>query len=326
MTRPSFLPLVEEYLAYRRGLGFALETPAWLLRDFARHVDRCGHRGPLTIELATGWAVSSHAADPAQPARRLAAVRQFARYLALLEPATEVPPAGLLGRVPHRRQAHIYDEAELDALLRQARLLLPRDGLRPKTYVAFFSLLAASGLRLSEGSRLERGDVDLETGLLAVREGKFRKSRLVPLHPSTTEALARYAAERDAYCGRSGYFFRTERSPALTPAAVEKTFSRIRQRLGWGEEGRTARPRIHDLRHTFAVRRPHLVGDVGDSESIRCAEFGLALEDSHESPASPIGRPVRLRDSGTSRDALWTCRAAGGSAEAERRFGDECLV
>lgn len=255
MLSASFLPLVEEYLAYRRGLGFALETPAWLLRDFARHADRSGHQGPLTVGLATEWALSSPTSDPAQPARRLAAVRQFARYLAVLEPATEVPPAGLLGRVPHRRRVHIYSEAELAALLREASRLLPRQGLRPRTYVAFFSLLATTGLRLSEACRLEDGDVDLKTGVLTIREGKFRKSRLVPLHASATAALARYATERDAHCGRSGYFFRTERCPALTQAAVEKTFSRIRQRLGWTPAGRTARPRIHDLRHSFAVRR-----------------------------------------------------------------------
>ena len=256
MTAPSFLPLVEEYLGYRRGLGFALETPAWLLRDFARYADRSGHRGPLTIELATDWACSSRSSDPAQPARRLAAVRQFARYRALLDPGTEVPPAGLLGRVPHRRQAHIYSDAELAALLEQASLLLPRQGLRPRTYVAFFSLLAATGLRVSEACRLERGDADLGAGVLTIREGKFRKSRLVPLHPSATEALRRYAVERDGRSGTAGRrFFRTERCLELTPAAVEKTFSRIRQRLGWTGEGRTGRPRIHDLRHRFAVRR-----------------------------------------------------------------------
>jgi integrase len=204
------------------------------------------------------WALSSRSGDPAQPARRLAAVRQFARHRALLEPATGVPPAGLLGRVPHRRQAHIYSEAELVALLEQASRLLPRRGLRPRTYVAFFSLLAATGLRLSEACRLERGDVDLDAGVLTIREGKFRKSRLLPLHPSATEALARYAADRDGCCeaGGAGCFFRTERAPALTPAAVEKTFSRIRQRLCWTAAGRASRPRIHDLRHTFAVRRP----------------------------------------------------------------------
>jgi len=257
MRPPSFLPLVDDYLAVRRGLGFSLEAPAWLLYDFARYADRLGHRGPLTTELAVRWALSSRSGDPAQAARRLAAVRQLMRFRALLEPATEVPPAGLLGRVPHRRRAHIYSEAELAALLEQASRLLPRRGLRPRTYVAFFSLLAATGLRLSEACRLERGDVDLDAGVLTIREGKFRKARLVPLHPSATEALTRYAAERDRCrgTGEPGRFFRTERVPALTAAAVEKTFSRIRQRLGWSAEGRAGRPRIHDLRHTFAVRR-----------------------------------------------------------------------
>lgn len=257
MTSPSFLHLVDDYLALRRGLGFTLETPRWMLLDFARYADRVGHQGPLTSDLAVRWALSSRSSDPAQAARRLSAVRQFARHRALLDPATEVPPVGLLGRVPRRKQPHIYSDAELAALLRQASLLLPRGGLRPSTYVAFFSLLASTGLRLSEACRLAPGDVDLRAGVLTVREGKFRKARLVPLHPTATQALTRYAAHRDACldASRSGCFFRTERAPALMPQAVEKTFSRLRQRLGWTAQGRARRPRIHDLRHTFAVRR-----------------------------------------------------------------------
>jgi hypothetical protein len=111
MSPARFGPLVEEYLAYRRGLGFALESSAWLLRDFARYADRVGHEGPLTSELAVGWALRARSNDPAQAARRLSSVRQFARYLALLDPATEVPPAGLLGGVPRRGQPHIYSDA-----------------------------------------------------------------------------------------------------------------------------------------------------------------------------------------------------------------------
>jgi len=255
MRPTTLLPLVEEYLVFRRGLGFSLETQACQLSNFARYAEQVRHRGPITIELAVGWA-STGSNNPGRAARRLSAVRQFARYLATLDPKTEVPPLGLLGRVPHHRQAHIYSDAELSELLHQASLLHPRNSLRPRTYVAFFSLLASTGLRLSEGCALEPGDVDLDAGILTVRGGKFRKARLVPLHPSATEALARYAAERDACCkaGLSQRFFRTERV-ALNPEAVEKTFSRIRQRLGWTAEGRTQRPRIHDIRHTFAVRR-----------------------------------------------------------------------
>jgi integrase len=182
-------------------------------------------------------------------------VRQFARYRALLDPATEVPPPGLLGRLPRRPQRHIYSDAELSELLDQAGRLLPRRGLRPRTYVTFFSLLACTGLRVSEACRLAVEDVDLIAGVLTVREGKFRKARLVPLHPSTTAALARYAAERDSRCDGPGRFFRTERTPALHKDTVEKTFGRIRTRLGWTAEGRAHQPRIHDLRHSFAVRR-----------------------------------------------------------------------
>ena len=257
MTPPSFLDLVEQYLVFRRGLGFDLKSPGWALRDFARYADRIGHQGHVTIDLAVQWALSSCSNVPAQAARRLGIVRQFARHRAVFDPATEIPPVGLLGRVPRRKRPHIYSDAEVAALLQQARVLLPRRGLRPRTYVAFFSLLASTGLRLSEACRLTPSDVDLANGVLTVRESKFRKSRLVPLHPTATQALTRYAAYRDTCRGapRSGCFFRTDRAPALRRAAVKKTFSRLRHRLRWTAEGRARRPRIHDLRHTFAVRR-----------------------------------------------------------------------
>jgi integrase len=218
----SWLPLVEEYLSVRRGLGFALETPAYLLRDFARYADTVGHRGPLTSELAVRWALASRSSNPAQAVRRLGAVRRFARYRALVDPATEISPAGLLGRLPRRPRPHICSDAEIAALLHQASLLLPRRGLRPRTYVAFFSLLACTGLRLSEACRLTVQDVDLNAGVLTVREGKFRKSRLVPLHPSTTASLARYAAERDSCCVEPGHFFQTERAPAVDEEELQR--------------------------------------------------------------------------------------------------------
>ena len=212
---------------------------------------------PMTIDLAVQWAESSRSSNPAQAVRRLAVVRQFARYRALFDPATEVLPVGLLGRIPRRPPPHIYTDAEVACLLQQASRLLPRHGLRPATYVAYFSLLVSTGLRLSEACRLTTDDVDLVNGILAIRETKFRKSRLVPLHPSATQALARYADRRAACCAapRSEYFFRTEHSPRLTRDTVERTFGRIKQRLGWTGHGRTRQPRIHDMRHTFATRR-----------------------------------------------------------------------
>ena len=175
----------------------------------------------------------------------------------LIDPATEVPPVGFLSRIPRRKSPHIYSDDEIHALLRQAGQLLPHGGLSPVTYVAFLSLIFSTGLRMSEACSLTCSDVDLERGLLTIRGTKFRKTRWVPLHPSATKALARYVRHRDAVVrgGSTGYFFRTERVPRLTTAAAEKAFARMRRRLAWNAEGRTRRPRLHDARHTFAVRR-----------------------------------------------------------------------
>jgi integrase len=238
-------------------LGFDLKSSAWLLRDFARYAEHIGHHGPLTVDLAAQWALRSRSAAPAQAARRLGIIRTFAQHRALLDSATQVPPTGLLGRIPRRQQPHIYSDAEIAALLREASRKRPGDGLGATSYVTFFSLLFSTGLRLSEACRLTGKDVDLDQGLLTVRESKFRKSRWIPLHPSATRALAVYAADRDAYLSAdpASFFFRTQRVPRLTPAAVEKAFARIRHRLGWSAQGRSRRPRIHDARHTFCVRR-----------------------------------------------------------------------
>ena len=256
MSPPSLLELVDSYLELRRRLGFDPEGPRWYLRSFAHYANRIGHTGPITVALAVGWALSSAAGQPARAARRLGPVRTFARYRAAIDPATEIPPPGLFGRLPRRQSPHIYSDREIAALLRACRGLQPRGGLRSATYGALFSLLAATGLRLSDALRLERRDVDLASGLLTVRESKFRKSRLVPLHPTVTEGLSRYAAHRDAFrrAPRSGRFFQTDRASVLGRAAVEKTFARLRSQLGWTDSGRARRPRIHDLRHTMAVR------------------------------------------------------------------------
>ncbi len=257
MRRRSFFALVDDYLAMRRSLGFDVERHRWLLRDFARFTDRIKYHGPITVDLARRWALSSCPGQPVRAERRLSAIRQFARHLSSLDPATEIPPAGLLGRASGRNQPHIYSDAEISALLQGCSRLHPREGLRPSTYLAFFSLLASTGLRLSEACRLQLRDVDLREGLLTVRQGKFGKSRLVPLHPTAVEALTRYAAQRDAFqdAPRSEFFFRTDRASALSRGTVETAFSSVRKGLGWATHGRAGRPRIHDLRHTFAVRR-----------------------------------------------------------------------
>lgn len=252
----SMVALVNEYLALRRGLGFRLRVQGWLLLGFARYADEIGHDGPITIELATQWATMSRSSPPSI-AQRLSVVRQFARHRIAFDLATEVPPSDLLGSPVRRKSPHIYSDTEIAELLRSAMALRPRGGLRPQTYVSLFSLLASTGLRISEARHLTSQDVNLDAGILIIRETKFRKSRLVPLHLSAVAALQRYVAIRDGHVDtpNSDFFFRTDHAAFLGTRAVESTFDYLRAKLGWTIQGRTRRPRIHDLRHTFAVRR-----------------------------------------------------------------------
>jgi integrase len=247
---------VEDYLEHRRRLGYVLRGVDHQLRQFARYADTSGHRGPVTVELAVRWAKLPEGAKPQWWARRLAFVRGFAKHRRVFEPETQVPPEGLLGPSATRCTPHIYSDAEISALLGAAADLGPVGGLRPHTYVTLLGLLVCSGIRISEARHLTRADVDLETGVLTVRQTKFRKSRLVPLHPSTTQALRRYISHRDRYHASTTVdaFFLNEHGAPLGESGIAKTFGILRRRLGWTKERAGRRPRIHDLRHTMAVR------------------------------------------------------------------------
>ncbi|MGH7671764.1 MAG: tyrosine-type recombinase/integrase [Gemmatimonadales bacterium] len=256
MTGPApMVALVEQYLAHRRTLGFALRIEGGQLVSFARFADAIGHRGPLTLDLIVRWATRPSRRPRRFPARRLDVVRPFARYRAGLDLATEVPPRGLLGPARRRPDHHIFTAVELAALVAEARCLAPATGLRPTTFATLFGLLAATGLRVAEALRLTRDDVDLATGILTIRATKFRKSRLVPLHATTTVALRAYADDRDLAVPRpaSPRFFTTATGTELPYPTVRGVFRRLCATLGW--EARVPRPRIHDMRHAFACRR-----------------------------------------------------------------------
>jgi len=254
IRRPTMLSLVREYLAFRRDLGFKLGTAGDELLLFGRYADRSGHRGPLTIALAVRWAKLPVHAKPEYWAWRLHAVRMFAKHRALEDPRTEVPPPGLLGRMYRRAQPHIYSPDELVSLLGAAGKLRRR--MRPHSCVALFGLLAVTGMRVGEALRLGREHVDLDTGVIEIVKSKSGKSRLVPLHVSTAEALHRYALERDRIhpMPKSTAFFLTDRGTALTYQRVTVTFRELRRRLGWNRAPGRQPPRVQDLRHTFAVR------------------------------------------------------------------------
>lgn len=254
---PTMTALAKEYLAYRRKLGFELKGIGELLLQFARYADRRGHRGPLTTDVAVRWAGLPRHACRSYLAQRLTIVRCFARHRAIFDPDTEIPPDNVFGPMCRRSTPHIYTPAEISALLAAARDLPPKNGLRPHTYVAIFGLLVCTGLRLKEVLQLTRSDVDFGRGLLIIRETKFKKSRLVPLHPTTAQALRRYSHLRDRFhpAPRTDAFFLTVRGTRPAHSTVEGAFLKLRKQLAWLPTRGNRAPRIHDLRHTFACRR-----------------------------------------------------------------------
>jgi integrase len=264
MSAVSLAALVERYLVERRRLGFELRSPAYALRSFARHVQAAGHRGPLTVEIMSEWArCDSHGStDPHTWARRLKRLRSFARWLQQFEPRTEVPDDAIFGRLTERQAPHIYSEREIVDLLAAARRLGPKPGLRGMVFETLFGLIAATGLRISEAVSLRNGDVDLKQGLLTIRRTKFTKSRQVPMHLSTVEALRQYRWMRDlsgvSQDEDSPFFIGTRGSrlgQALTRRSAELVFRALRKQLAWSNRGAHHAPRIHDLRHAFVVRR-----------------------------------------------------------------------
>ncbi len=250
--------LVTAYLAARRSMGFDLGIAGRQLLAFARFADQTGHRGPLTVAVAVHWAQSARRATRLTWARRLQTLRPFMKYRAQFDPGTEIAPPGLFGPVHRRLVPHIYTEAETAALLDVAAQLPPLTGLRLRsfTYATLFGLLASTGLRISEALALTPTDVDLPGKSLTVRKTKFRKSRLVPLHPTTVAALMRYAEARRRRVSDRGIetFFVSDRGTPLGDRMVHHTFERLRIRLQWVGRGDYRWPRIHDLRHSYICR------------------------------------------------------------------------
>lgn len=256
--------LVEQFLGERRRMGFQLISCAYSLRSFAQHVRASRHRGPLTVEVMSRWARedSQRSSQPQAWAKRLGQLRPFARWLRQFEPSTEVPDDSIFGRRQPRGTPHIYSDHQVEQLLAAARGLDAGRGLRGVVYETLFGLIASTGLRVSEAVALHVGDVDLRRGVLTIRRTKFGKSRAVPLHPSTTRALLDYRAKRDragaASDADAAFFIGTRVDLFGKPLGAHQVrciFAVIRRDLGWVNRGSHHAPRVHDLRHTFVVRR-----------------------------------------------------------------------
>jgi len=242
---------VREYLALRRSLGYRLREAGGDLAHFATFLEQKGAE-VITVALALEWAVPSAAVPLPTATRRLTAVRGFARHWQASDPRTEVPPVGLLPGHARRARPHLYTAAELQRLLAAAQALPP---LRGATYGCLLGLLAVTGLRLGEALALTPADVDLRAGILTIRQAKFGKSRLVPVHPSTQRALRAYARQRTAWlAGRpASTFFVSNRGSRLTDTVVDWTFAALSRQSGLRGPTDTHGPRLHDFRHRFAV-------------------------------------------------------------------------
>ena len=249
-----------QYVAVRRALGTRLAESAVALGQFVTFLEREG-AAHITTALALRWAMTPPGVQRATWARRLSMVRRFAMWLSAVDPHTEVPPPRALTAGHRRRRPHIFSDAEIGRLMVEAARRRSRTGLRPLTYATLIGLLASTGLRPGEALALDRADVDLEQGLLTIRQSKFGKSRIVPVEPSTHEALRDYADRRDTLCRRpqSPAFLLSERGQRVTGGTARRMFAVLSCAIGlrsptgsrrWGRG-----PRLQDFRHTFATTR-----------------------------------------------------------------------
>jgi integrase/recombinase XerD len=244
-----------QYLDVRRALGFKLHETGTLLHQFVHFLSQAGATC-ITTDLALRWATPPQRTHPAHWARRLGMVRRFAQYCRALDARTEVPPPGLLPYRYRRQPPYIYSEQEIDCLLNAARPLPSATGLRSCTYTTLLGLLAVTGMRLSEALHLDHADVEFTHGSLTIRQTKFGKTRWIPLHASTRDALHQYAHCRDQLWPRrhTPRFFLSERGTPLTAWSVRQTFVTLSHQIGLRGPADRHGPRLHDLRHSFAVR------------------------------------------------------------------------
>ena len=245
---------VGDYVSLRRSLGFKMKYHERCLREFISFL-RKKRATRISTQLSLQFATQPQHQRPAQWAGRLRVVRGFARYRTGEDPATEIPPLGLLPYRSQRGRPYLYSAQEIRQLLKATLSSLPTYSLKPCTYYCLFGLLAATGLRLSEALNLQWKDVDWAEGVLTIHKTKFGKSRLVPLHSSTLRVLSAYAKRCDRFFrGKPiAHLFVSSRGTRLDTGRVHRTFYQLSRQIGLREASASHGPRLHDFRHRFAT-------------------------------------------------------------------------
>lgn len=271
---------LDDYLRIRRALGFKLEREGYLLPQFIDFLEAHGSVC-VTTALALRWAMASPSRSVQRTIARLRMIRGFAQYLAALDPRTEIPPRELLA-VPKspRTTPYIYPDEEICGLMRAAPAF---KGLKSATYSTLIGLLAATGMRVGEAIALDVADMS-RVGLLVIRSGKFGKQRELPLHSTTSQALRQYASLRDRILPQphSPAFLLSLAGTRLHYKNVHLAFLRLLHLTGLAE--RRPRPRLHDLRHTFAVTT--LIRWYREGADIEARLPALATYLGHVAPSS----------------------------------------
>jgi integrase len=245
---------VRDYLTMRRSLGFKLVRHETALREFLLFLEQ-KRSAAITVKLALEWATRHENQKPYEWAARLSIVRGFTRHWSATDPLTEIPAPGLLPYRPPRARPYFYSKLEIQKLLKAAKTKPSIDPLRPWTYYCLFGLLAVTGLRLGEALHLQTENMDWSEGILTIKGAKFGKSRLVPLHRSTCEALADYVKRRDRRFGArsDGPFLVNKNGNHLDKGEVHRAFYILSRQIGLRGANASRGPRLHDFRHRFAV-------------------------------------------------------------------------
>ena len=299
---------LDQYLDIRRALGFKLRDEGTVLPQFLLYLEKKG-ASFITTDLALQWATLPEKVLPAHWTRRLTMVRNFARFRSAADPRTEIPSQDLLPFRYRRKPPYIYDDGEILRLLKASSHLRSVTGLRASTYSTLFGLLAVTGMRVSEPIALNRGDVDLVRGILTVRLTKFGKSRLIPVHASTVEKLAAYNRLTDRFFSspRCSSFFVSEKGTRLTHWSVRWTFVKLSREIGLRGPNDSHGPRLHDLRHTFAVKTLLRWYQTGVNVDRHMPELAAFLGHTHVNDTfwyiSAV--PELLRLANNRLDALW---------------------